>query len=105
MCIDAVMGELGRYPVYNEVPGNILKYCHYIINQETRSLIHEAVICNVNLANSVVCKWYICINQLKEELKLNDMYSVIGEALAREEKVESFRTRPEPKARLRTYNY
>ncbi len=67
---DAVLGELGRHPLYIDVVVNMFKYLQYINSQNESSLIYEAFLCNKQLSNTGVYSWYSCIDFMKQELDI-----------------------------------
>ena len=112
--IDAVMGELGRYPLYIDIASNMFKYMHYIECHDKGSLIYEALVCNSNLAESGIYSWLSCINYIKQELNLcTDVNSITRAALGRRVKTKLINRYMEkwfqsvhsqnPHSKLRTY--
>ena len=66
----AVMGELGRYPLYLEVLLNMVKYW-FRLSEQTDSLIKEAFEESKNMFNKNKDCWYGSIKSIFEYLEIN----------------------------------
>lgn len=68
--IDAIRGETGRLPLYNEIVINLLKYYNYINNDGTE-LLKDALASNKEMYTNGKQCWLNTIHLVLEELQLS----------------------------------
>lgn len=68
----ACIGELGRFPVYNDICDNILKFYFYAKQKNNDSLIGQTLQTSISLEEGGYKSWYTGVKTILRELKLNE---------------------------------
>jgi len=69
---NAILGELGQYPLYNDIVCRMLKYWVRLESLPDDHLLKEAYLCNLQLQEKGT--WGSSIRYILEELKLNEFW-------------------------------
>ena len=73
--LDALYSEFGRYPIYIEIVGRMLKYERRLISSDPSSLVHNAYSESKNLAELSNTSWVACVKYIKNVLNVRDSNS------------------------------
>ena len=69
----AVMGELGRRSVTEDIICSMLKYYHRIANMDENSLLYQSLLANKKLDSDNVDCWFSCIKFILQQLNVNNL--------------------------------
>lgn len=68
----AVLGELGRFPLYFSVVLSMLKYWFRIKNMKD-GLLYDTYMCNKNMFNNNIECWYLSIHYIFKKLNIHNL--------------------------------
>jgi hypothetical protein len=75
---DALLGELGWYPIYSQIITSMLKYWHRLANQENNSLLYDALQTHANIKLFEGPNYIDTIEIILRKLNINTPLSVLS---------------------------
>ena len=68
----ATIGELGRFPLYNDICENILKYYSRLLQMNSDTLLGQTLQTSIELHNEGFKTWYSGVKLILSEVNLED---------------------------------